>query len=399
MSAPRIPLRSRLLCGIVRKQVGILLIGLLLLLPMSDLTMFTTMKANATNFTPLTSSELASMIKSHLNLCKGAGAYQDALEELLATTAHTTHKNWPETAEASQQLADIIAGPDDSVFQEVFKRVLTGGGWKNAVAAAASRKGDSKPWAVLVTGLNGIRKTSSLYEPWFPAVLAEAIGIDSNDPSIADLPCGANSFFRQLDFIVATLANEDFRKLYTITNVDEYAAAKEAIFARYRKVSEMVGLLLVSEARKKKVNVMAETSGRDLAMYEYIDFAFPDEYNKLVIHFEINDVNFAEQSVAVRMQGEMAAGASALAQLEAADTPASSADLVEANAGGPYGPEVLRGVQAASNKVFEEVWGADGKGGRPGWQMARIQVTARKDGDWTVKAHGSATEHAFSPRP
>ena len=361
--------------------------------------MFTTMKANATNFTPLTSSELASMVKSHLNLCADAGTYQDALGELLAKTAHTTHKNWPETAEASQQMADIIAGPDDGTFQQVFQRVLAGGGWDNAVSAAASRKA-SKPWAVLVTGLNGIRKTSSLYEPWFPAVLAEAMGMESTDPNIADLPCGVNSFFRQLDFIVATLANEDFRKLYTITDVDEYAAAKEAIFSRYRKVSEMVGLLLVREARKKELNVMAETSGRDLAMYEYIDFAFPEGYNKLVIHFEINDVEFAEQSVGRRMQGEMAAGASALAQLEAAETPASSAALVGANAGGPYGPEVLRGVQAASDKVFQEVWGPDGKGGgRPGWQMARIVVTARKDGDWTVKAHGSATEHAFSPRP
>ena len=27
-------------------------------------------------------------------------------------------------------------------------------------------------------------------------------------------------------------------------------------------------------------------------------------YNKLVMHFEINDVEFAEQSVARRMQGE-----------------------------------------------------------------------------------------------
>ncbi|CAE7747972.1 CLC-G [Symbiodinium pilosum] len=387
--------------ALTRRHTGALLVAGLLLLPlMSELTMFTTMKANATNFAPLTSGELASMVKSHLNLCKDAGVYQDALGDLLAKTAHTTHKNWPETEDASLQLADIIAGPDDPIFKQVFQRVLEGGGWDQAVTAAASRGADSKPWAVLVTGLNGIRKTSSLYEPWFQEVLAEAMGIKSDDPKVVDLPCGANSFFRQLDFMVATLANEDFRKLYTISEVDDYAAAKEAIFARYRKISEMLGLLLVREARKRKVNVMAETSGRDLAMYEYIDFAFPEGYNKLVMHFEINDVEFAEQSVARRMQGEMAAGTGALAQLKSGETPETSAALVAANAGGPYGPEVLRGVQTASDKVFQEVWGPDGKGeGRPGWQMARIQVTASKDGDWTVKAHGSATEHAFSRRP
>ena len=153
------------------------------------------------------------MVKSHLNLCQKAGAYKDALGDLLAQTAHTTHKNWPETAEASERLADIIAGPDDAVFQKVFQRVLEGGGWEKAVAAVASRGAASKPWAVLVTGLNGIRKTSSLYEPWFQEVLAEAMGMDSMNPQVADLPYGENSFFRQLDFIVATLANEDLAAL------------------------------------------------------------------------------------------------------------------------------------------------------------------------------------------
>mmetsp|Transcript_41401 Transcript_41401/g.92596 ORF Transcript_41401/g.92596 Transcript_41401/m.92596 type:complete len:223 (+) Transcript_41401:60-728(+) len=221
------------------------------------------------------------------------------------------------------------------------------------------------------------------------------MGMEKGDAAVPDLPCGTNSFFRQLDFIVATIANEDFRKLYTILGVDDYAAAKEAIFARYRKVSEMVGLLLVRAARQRRLNVMAETSGRDLAMYEYIDFAFPEDYQKLVIHFEINDVSFAEQSVAQRMQGEMAAGTKALAELEAGETPETSAALVAANAGGPYGPEVLQGVQAASDKVFQQVWGSGAK--RPGWQMARIQVTV-KDGEWSVSAHGSSKEHSFSPR-
>jgi hypothetical protein len=157
---------------------------------------------------------------------------------------------------------------------------------------------------VLVTGLNGIRKTSSIYQPWFAAVLAEALtlsragavtgadtGADacsSESVSVDDMPSGNNSFFRQLDFIVATLANNDFRTLYEthppihspinphphsphqhqqqdqdqnqyLDVVTSYARTKDAIFARHRKAAEVVGLLLVDAARARGVNVMIET--------------------------------------------------------------------------------------------------------------------------------------------
>ena len=212
-------------------------------------------------------------------------------------------------------------------------RVLDGGGWGAAVAATAgngngsgsgSGRGgssssgggatdtdtDNRPWAVLVTGLNGIRKTSSIYQPWFAAVLAEALtlsragagagagavtGADTDTCSTGsvsadDVPSGNNSFFRQLDFIVATLANNDFRTLYEThppihsqinphphslhqhqhqqqdqgqdTDLDlvaSYARTKDAIFARHRKAAEVVGLLLVDAARARGVNVMIET--------------------------------------------------------------------------------------------------------------------------------------------
>ena len=32
-----------------------------------------------------------------------------------------------------------------------------------------------KPWVVLVTGVNGIRKTTSVYQPWFKKALAAAL--------------------------------------------------------------------------------------------------------------------------------------------------------------------------------------------------------------------------------
>ena len=94
------------------------------------------------------------------------------------------------------------------------------------------------------------------------------------------------------------MALTQFEKLYAIRDVSEYAKAKAAIFARYRTTSEMVGALLVEEASRINANVLVETSGRDIGMYEYVDSLFPDEeYNKLVCHFSINDIAFAETSV------------------------------------------------------------------------------------------------------
>ena len=82
---------------------------------------------------------------------------------------------------------------------------------------------------------------------------------------------------------------------------------------------------------------MVETSGRDIGMFEYIDHFFPgDEYNKLLVHFAINDVSFAETSVDRRMEKEMSDGQLALERLK--DGSGSTLGIIAANAGGPYVP-------------------------------------------------------------
>jgi hypothetical protein len=54
--------------------------------------------------------------------------------------------------------------------------------------------------------------------------------------------------------------------------------------ARSRKLAEMLGVLLVKAARTKRLNVMVETSGRDVAMFKYVDQFFPEDmYRKLVV--------------------------------------------------------------------------------------------------------------------
>ena len=60
-----------------------------------------------------------------------------------------------------------------------------------------------------------------------------------------ELPNGSNSFFRQLDYMVATVSNEEFQALYRIEDTALYAKLKDAIFSRYRTFAEIIGLLLV----------------------------------------------------------------------------------------------------------------------------------------------------------
>lgn len=82
---------------------------------------------------------------------------------------------------------------------------------------------------------NFCSKTSSVYQHWFKQVLQEALGEQFNGP-MDELPDGADSFFRQLDYMMATLANKDFARLYKVQDIKDYASLKDGIFQRYRCV-------------------------------------------------------------------------------------------------------------------------------------------------------------------
>ena len=304
-----------------------------------------------------------------------------AYRELLAKWAHESHKQWERTDAASQELAAILGDPEGSAFRTLFDRVLRDGNWGGAEAAAAARPADFRPWVILVTGVNGARKTSSVYQPWFKDALRRALAAQHPELTEAELPDGDDSFFRQLDYMMATLGNEEFRNLYTVTDLPLYAALKDSIFGRYRMLAEMLGILLCKESQKRKLNIFVETSGRDIAMFKYVDQFFPESsgYRKLVVHFTINDLTFAERSVDSRMEKEMADGAAALQQPSVAAT-------IEANAGGPYGSAALAGVEAASEKVWESVLGGALGASGEAWHKACLAITGRDDGEWTVAA-------------
>lgn len=215
---------------------------------------------------------------------------------------------------------------------------------------------------------SGIRKTTSIYQDWFPLLLQEAIvsppsesdhsNIDWTHIETSNLPCGSNTFFRQLDHMIATLCNEEFIRLYTFARdmlvvdgmtqhpqhptsdiIQLYSNMKAAIFSRYRTISELLGVILLCEAQRIPINCMVETSGRDVAMFHYIDHFFPaSTYHKLALHFTINDLEYAKTSVDQRMIDEIQSGVAALDKN-------SIFDIINTNVGGPYGSEVLSGIQ------------------------------------------------------
>ena len=161
--------------------------------------------------------------------------------------------------------------------------------------------------------------------------------------------------------------------------IEKYSNLKGSIFTRYRTISELLGVILLKEAQKSNLNTMVETSGRDISMFHYIDHFFSDEkYNKLALHFTINDLSHAKKSVDARMVHEIKMGKSAV---ESEDV----MDVIYTNAGGPYGSEVLQGVQKDSDCVWEEVMERRGGCG-DGWYLATMRINASTEKPWTIQA-------------
>lgn len=403
------------------------------------------MTERAKNGTPLTEEEIKDISNGLKNLVpivddKDASKEIDfvKLKDLLSEVAHLSHKDWAVTSENSDKLCNTLCiesspstsssskrklddGSNHHPFspesRQLLERIIKEGNWDGAVEKAACLDSE-KSWAVLVTGVNGIRKTTSMYQPWFGELLSEALISPQLDResevkfSRSNLPTGSNSFFRQLDHMICTLCNEEFTRLYAWSTsqlpktegnekpipsdevVETYSNYKAAIFSRYRTLSELLGALLMKQAQKKNINCMMETSGRDVAMFHYVDHFFGENksYNKLALHFTINDLTCAKQSVDRRMINEMQSGAKAI---ETGDV----FEIVYANQGGPYGSKVLEGVQRDSDKVWESkiLSGDVGKD----WYKATIAINAHQSEPWTaqaVKPDGSyGKKYTFEP--
>lgn len=60
-------------------------------------------------------------------------------------------------------------------------------------------------------------------------------------------------------------------------------------------------------------------------------------------------------------------------------------EIIKANAGGPYGSEVLKGIQSDSDSVWKRIMKGEESVGND-WFKANIKIIADKDNDWTAKA-------------
>jgi hypothetical protein len=406
------------------------------------------MKARAAQGVPFTPLEVAGVIRSIENASGETFQDQSTIvvwHALLPEIAHVSHTNWSVTETNARRLARVLplqfessSSSTGASTRRFLERILREGNWDRAARhAATERSKHVRPFAVLVTGVNGIRKTSAMYQPWFPQVLSEALVAPAEQQStvaVTDLPVGSNSFFRQLDHMIATLCNEEFATLYQLTGaavaqvgefdeadtpsvrtVQAYSDLKASIFTRYRTLSELLGVNLLKEAQKLGSNCLMETSGRDVAMFHYVDHFFPSSssnnnnnsdttagnYNKLALHFCINDLRYAQESVDRRMKQEIITGIQALSSSNDATTTTTTKTraIINANAGGPYGSQVLASVQADSDRVWNDsvlsgVVAHD-------WYKATIQINGQPDGLWTAQAvrpDGSlGTIYTFEP--
>ena len=232
--------------------------------------------------TPFNEFEIKNVLQSLKNVSppssSGGSFNEQEMISFLKERAHLNHKEWDVTDESSTILRSALLSEGtvetNAAFKMAFRRVLEEGNWFGAASFASDQsicKPDGyKPWIVLVTGVNGIRKTTTIYEPWFEKVLRQALEFSAVTPGSGSpstdaetiLPVGSNSFFRQLDHMIAVLSNEDFARLYELDDLKKYAELKDGIFTRYRKVAESLGVLLLKEAQSRKMNAMVETSGR-----------------------------------------------------------------------------------------------------------------------------------------
>jgi len=404
------------------------------------------MNSSATTASPFTTTELDQIMSSLTEILppdtpNNTPLDMPAIRSLVLEVGHLPHSDWDRTANSATRLGNLLLPEENGIsspFRYMFDRILTEGNWDGAVAAhttttSSNENENETPWAVLVTGLNGIRKTTSIYQPWFEKILQEAIvspststdnngssGQTSTSPSL-QLPTGQNSFFRQLDHMIATLVNRHFLTLYQLTSqahdfqtssttnpppanlIATYSKLKASIFTRYRTLSEILGILLIREAQRVGSNVMLETSGRNVAMFHYIDEFFPaDTYRKLVLRFTINEIKCAEGSVDVRMVKEMVNGGAVMKGEGDIDV----RELIRTNLGGPYGSEVLLGVQQDSDNVWETNVVGEGATVGEDWYKACIEIRADAidpDKDWTanaIKEDGSeGTSFTFEAPP
>lgn len=343
-------------------------------------------------------SPVDTAVRSMRNMGVLDAAREQALRLVLERSMEVPYKEWPRLVGFAGELAAALGGGPTDAFEPLFHRVLQDGGWEGALQAAAARPAGEKPWIILSTGVNGIRKSTMMYQDWFPEVLLEALPPEQRSSvNTSWLPTGRNSFFRQLDFLIVSVANSELPKLYAAQNLEDYVRTKESIFSAHRTLAELWGILLVQEAKKKGLNIIIETTGKDDVMFKFVDLLFDDHsYRKLCLHASVNDVSIASTSVDARMISERKAGIAALKEPQVLPQDCTK-KLIDSNQGGTtYGIDNLRKIEAQSETLWEQLNSGE-SALDTSWALAGVAIHASTDpAAWTASAaKGSSKRYNF----
>lgn len=176
----------------------------------------------------------------------------------------------------------------------------------------ASSNNSSKPWVVVVMGLNGIRKTS-LMNMNKGNTIATLLNKHLPTISIEDMPTGENSFFRQLDFMIPSISSkffEEFKKFKGKLDLFFYKIAKHILFTSMIGTLAKVWLQVVSIILGGlKYNMLIEATGQNFDQVDSIDkLSVFTDYNKLIIRCDVPtdkvSLDLVGQSISVRFENE-----------------------------------------------------------------------------------------------
>ena len=355
---------------------------------------------------PFTKLELEYAMQSidNLNMINFERDARQSLEELITKTAHLPPKDWLRIAKqwSRSHFREALMGPavKYSPFRSLLGHCLDDGGWDRAVAAAEKRPAGYTPWLVLLTGVAGARKKSSILQPWFKEATAHTLkrthdaALDNDHVELREyedgeeeLPHGEDSFYLQLGSIIAVIANVEMRLVYAgpgtqLQNVDRFAEEKESIFIRYRTYALMLATFIIQEAAALGVNVIIEVDHQrthhnwpaDLHFHRYIEALFPGVpphrrtlfpslmgYRKLVLHYDVDDLGIAAFANDRRLLCEMKLGHGAQ---QRGAVPGGLREVIDAVQGGAQGKDWLVENQLAARALWKQIILADGDSSR-----------------------------------
>eukprot|EP00404_Azadinium_spinosum_P061925 CAMPEP_0180697620 /NCGR_PEP_ID=MMETSP1038_2-20121128/3594_1 /TAXON_ID=632150 /ORGANISM="Azadinium spinosum, Strain 3D9" /LENGTH=517 /DNA_ID=CAMNT_0022729147 /DNA_START=73 /DNA_END=1623 /DNA_ORIENTATION=+ len=327
------------------------------------------------------------------------------------------------------------------VLKKLFPHAMKGGGWDAAMTYRKENKEDN-PFMILVDGIWGSRKSSTMCNPQLAQMLQVALKDEKQKLATAergdqlvvaeanpekppaklqDLEkhltnlyqaakadtkktgaharsiSGGTAFFRQLDFFIAGVSTGRFRALLETYSPEPaefweaYAKEKSKIFRDFRFIAECWMWIAMKAAVANNLNCIVEGSGTHVGVHTLVDaylntLATRTDYQRLWIHFDVLIPKLAAASVEERFKKELEEFQYLKRQVQ---TP-SKERIDQINSGGAgYGEANLEKAQEANMVIwrdrFKPIFQApDGSKSNPNvlckWPAAHFIIDFEKGG-------------------